>query len=64
MKKLNLKDIKNGMSRSERREVKGGCGAYATWKCCWPGTNNCSQCAGFGSCVSGAERKACGFYEV
>lgn len=26
MKKLNLKDIKNGMSRSEMRAVKGGCG--------------------------------------
>ncbi len=26
MKKLNLKDIKNGMSRNEKRNIKGGCG--------------------------------------
>lgn len=26
MKKLNIKDIKNGMSRNEMREIKGGSG--------------------------------------
>lgn len=26
MKKLNLKDIKNGLSRNEMRSIKGGCG--------------------------------------
>lgn len=64
MKKLNLKDIKNGMSRNEMRNVKGaGCGgSNATWKCCWAGTNSCSQCAGYGVCSYGVLRP-CGFYE-
>lgn len=63
MKKLNLKDIKNAMSRNEMREVKGGSGdTGVTWKCCWAGTNNCSQCAGYGVCTSGAVIKKCGPY--
>lgn len=26
MKKINLQDVKNGLSRNEMRKVKGGCG--------------------------------------
>jgi|GEM_PF-3022261 len=64
MKKLNIKDITNAMSRSEMRSVKGGCGGNATtWKCCWAGTTICSQCAGYGVCDGGAVLKRCGFYE-
>ncbi|SDE90721.1 hypothetical protein SAMN05421825_0552 [Epilithonimonas hungarica] len=39
MKKLNLKDIKNGMSRNEMRKVKGGCGScdITHVESCWNG---------------------------
>lgn len=37
MKKLNIKDIKNGMSRSEMRNIKGaGCGCLSKGYNCSP----------------------------
>jgi hypothetical protein len=55
------------LSRDLQKKVTGGertidevGGEYDNgWKCCWNGTNNCSVCAAYGSCVQGAEIKKC-----
>ena len=41
MKKLNIKDIKNGMTRNDMRNIKGGCGCRQCYKCSW-GLNSCA----------------------
>ncbi|MDP1841955.1 MAG: hypothetical protein Q8K64_00950 [Sediminibacterium sp.] len=37
----------------------GGDGFDNGWKCCWTGTSNCSECAAYGSCVTGATQTKC-----
>jgi hypothetical protein len=57
------------LSRDVQKKILGGddtqvpddgMGGYDNgWKCCWTGTNNCSVCAAYGSCVANAEIKKC-----
>ena len=61
MKTISLKNVKDGLSRDEMRAVKGGCfGSSGRCKCCWSGTNNCSECSDWcTSCTSGAVLRYC-----
>jgi hypothetical protein len=55
------------LSREQAKSIKGGEDALDSpggeydngWKCCWINTNNCSVCAAYGSCVSGAKIREC-----
>ena len=65
-KKISLSNIKDRMSRHEMKNIMAGSGGawqYAYYKCCWRGTNNCSNCvtgsASGGGCTSGADAVAC-----
>jgi hypothetical protein len=64
MKKISLRDVKNGLRRDEMRQISGGCGGggCSSVKCCWSGTSNCSTCEvkwSGSSCVSGATLTCC-----
>ena len=54
MKKISLKDVKNGLKRDEMRMILGGCGSGLK-KCCWTVDHtNCSICNTGTSCVANA----------
>ncbi|TAG29199.1 MAG: hypothetical protein EAZ35_11460 [Sphingobacteriia bacterium] len=67
--KAKMKNLGLFLSRDAQKKLIGGDGVQVPtddiggtdngWKCCWTGTNNCSVCAAYGSCVSGASQVKC-----
>lgn len=58
-KKMSLANIKGKLSRSEMKNIMAGSGGTIGYMCCWTGTQSCSTCGTYGSCVPKADLRFC-----